>query len=168
MGRLKRSKINFTIKTWFQIKLILNIMVIVLASTAVTCTVFYFNADHEIGSSLKQFHITARNFQDYLGPSILFSALFGLLVGIVVAIFFPHKFAGPMFRIERDLSSRILDDGDLTTRFNLRDKDEYKDIAESLNSMLQNFESTVREVKSGDEKLSEMLKDEGKLNKEEL
>ncbi len=140
--------------TNFQIRLFLKIAFIIFVSITVTCSVFYFYADRKIVNSIGQFHITAKNFLDYLLPAILTSGILGFIAAMVIAIFIPHSYVGPLYRIERDL--KRIGDGDLTIRFRLRKGDELKVLAESLNIMLEKISSNVREMKSVSVKCSQL------------
>ncbi|MBI3582882.1 MAG: methyl-accepting chemotaxis protein [Nitrospinae bacterium] len=146
--------------TNFQIRLFLKIAFIIFVSITVTCGVFYFYADKEIVNSMGQFHITAENFLDYLLPAILTSGILGFIAAMVIAIFLPHSYGGPLYRIERDL--KRIGDGDMTIRFRLRKGDELKVLAESLNIMLEKISSNVREMKSVSIKCSQLVNEHEK------
>lgn len=91
MEKHRRSSINYSIKTHFQVMLFLKIAVIILVSIMVTTGVFYFYANREIGDSFKQFHITARNFLDYLLPAVIISGGLGIVVAFGIAMFIDRK-----------------------------------------------------------------------------
>lgn len=140
------SNRGYSIKTNFQIRLFLKIAFIIFVSSAVSCGVFYFYADRKIVNSMGQFHIVAENFLDYLLPTILTSGILGFVAAMLITLFFPHSYGGPLYRIERDLKK--IGDGDLTIRFHLRRGDELNELAESLNIMLEKISSNVKEMKS--------------------
>lgn len=156
MQKVRRSRINYSIKTRFQLMLILKVTFIILVSIVVTTGVFYFYANREIGDSFKQFHVTARNFLDYLLPAVIISGALGIVVALGIALFFPHSFAGPLYRIERDLKERV-GEGDLTTRFYLRKGDNVKELAESLNIMLEKLNLRIRDIGTISNDLSRLL-----------
>lgn len=156
MGKINRSRINFSIKSNFQLKLLFKILGIILFGTAVTSGVFYYYANQEIGDSFKHFHITARNFLDYLMPAIVVSGVLGFIVASIIAFFFPHTFGGPLFRIERDLAEKV-SNGDLTVRFYLRKSDALKDLCKSLNDMLEGIGKKIKEIGSASKELSQLI-----------
>ena len=149
------SNRSYLIKTNFQIRLFLKIIFIIFVSIAVSCVVFYFYADKEIVNSMGQFHITAENFLDYLLPAILTSGILWFIAAMIITIYLPHSYGGPLYRIERDLKK--IGAGDLTIRFHLRKGDELKVLAESLNIMLENISSYVKKMKSVSVKYSQFV-----------
>ncbi len=167
MRKVKKSRVNFSIKKSFQLKLIFRILFIILLGTAVTSGVFYFYANREIGSSFKHFHVSARNFLDYLFPAIMASGGLGVLVAIVVSVFFPHSIAGPLYRIERDLKEKI-GEGDLTIRFHLRNGDDLKELADNLNEVLEKTGSKIKNIESASGELSRLMLSNNSLETEGL
>lgn len=152
----KRKTINFSIKKEFQLKLLFQILGIVLAGTLITSAVFYFYANREIGDSLRSFHVNARNFLDYLFPAVMVSGLAGFIIASIISLFFPHTFGGPFFRIERDLVEKV-GEGDLTTRFYLRKGDNVKDLADSLNKMLDKLCAKMNDIETASENLKSLV-----------
>ncbi len=156
MQKIKRSNINYSIKTRFQVMLFLKVAMIVLVSIVITTSIFYFYSNREIGDSFKFFHVTARNFLDYLLPAVMVSGAFGLVVALIITLFFPHSFAGPLYRIERDIKEKI-GEGDLTARFHLRKGDNVNELADSLNSMLEKLNLKMMDIKTISNDLSRLL-----------
>jgi methyl-accepting chemotaxis protein len=82
-----------------------------------------------------------------------------ILAMAVASILISHKIAGPAYRFKRSVMS--IAEGDLTTKFNLRRDDEFKDLADSLGKMVSSLReriggilSSVNEISSGLDKLS--------------
>ncbi len=65
------------------------------------------------------------------------------LVGIL-AIVLSHRIAGPIFRIKKTLDEIIK--GDYSKRLHLRNTDELKDVAESINSLMELLEKKKNKV----------------------
>lgn len=156
MQKVKKSIINYSIKTRFQLILFFRVALIVLVSIAITTSIFYYYSNREIGDSFKQFHVTARNFLDYLLPAVMVSGALGLFAALCITLFFPHSLAGPLYRIERDLREKI-GEGDLTTRFYLRKGDKVEELAESLNIMLDKLNLKMMDMKTISNDLSRLL-----------
>ena len=163
MQKFKRKILNFSIKRSFQFKLLIRILFIILLGTAVTSGVFYFYANREISDSFRQFHITARNFLDYLLPAVLVSSGAGLTIAIIISLFFPGSLAGPLYRIERDLREKV-GEGDLTLRYRLRKGDELKDLAETLNIVLDKIGLRVKDIESASVELSQLISENDNRN----
>ena len=84
------------------------------------------------------------------------SGAFGLVVALIITLFFPHSFAGPLYRIERDIKEKI-GEGDLTARFHLRKGDNVNELADSLNSMLEKLNLKMMDIKTISNDLSRLL-----------
>lgn len=77
-----------------------------------------------------------RAFIASLSLSLLLTATFFLLLS--------HRIAGPIYRIERSIAG--VEQGDLTMRVYLRDKDEFKELGDLFNSMTGNLNDRVNKV----------------------
>lgn len=55
-----------------------------------------------------------------------------------MSIYFSHRIAGPVYRLEKNLMNMI-SEGDLTKQFCLRENDELKELAGALNTMTSNL-----------------------------
>lgn len=163
MQKFKRKVLNFSIKRSFQFKLLLKILFIIFLGTAVTSGVFYFYANREISDSFRQFHITARNFLDYLLPAVLVSGGLGSIIAITLSLFFPLSLAGPLYRIEKDLREKV-GEGDLTVRYRLRKGDELKDLADTLNIVLEKISLRVKDIDSASVELSQLISENDNRN----
>ncbi len=163
----RRSRINFSIKRKMQIRLFINCMLISVVAIGLMAVIFYFYSNREIGESYRQFHVQARNFLDYLLPAVLGAIVLGVIASILIAVFFPHKIAGPLYRIERDLKDRI-GNGDLTVRFNLRKGDEVGDLAAALNETLEKLSSRIEYIKAPLEELESSTARGKNCSQEEL
>lgn len=91
----------------------------------------------EVRRSLDELtHNMIRAFVASLVLSLLLTATFFLLLS--------HRIAGPIYRIERSIQG--VEQGDLTMRVYLRDKDEFKDLGDLFNSMTGNLNDRVNKV----------------------
>ena len=72
-------------------------------------------------------------------PIVLF---FLFLWGLVLS----HRFAGPIFRLERELER--IGQGDFSQRVHFRRKDELKSVAERLNRVLDTVEKLTKQARS--------------------
>ncbi len=166
MERVKRRNINFSIKRNMQIRLLLKLLTVVLVSVGLTGAFFYLYSNRKIEDSFTRFHVQAESFLDYLLPAILIAILLGLLVGFIMILFFPHKIAGPLYRIERDLKEKV-GEGDLTIRFKVRKGDEVEELAESINVMLDKMSARIGRIDSVTKELLDLLEG-GDLDRDRL
>ncbi len=156
----RRKTINYSVKRNMQVRLFLKVLSISLTGIALMAVIFYLYSNREINENYRQFHIHAQNFLDYLLPTVALSVLAAVLSAAAITIFFPHKIAGPLHRIETDMKERI-SKGDLTVRFNLRNGDEVSDLAEAINHSLDELKQKIERAKKPAEELDSIIKNMG-------
>ncbi len=152
MVKNRRSVINYSIKRQMQIRLLLRVMVIALLAAGLTSIFFYVYSSQEVGQSFKQFHVNARTFLDFLFPFIIMALVAGTVTALGVALFFPHRIAGPLYRIERDIKEKVAN-GDFTVKFSVRKGDEVRELADALNTMVEKLRLKLCEIKSASDEL---------------
>ncbi len=134
-------------------RLLAKVMLIALVSVGLNALLFYLYSNREIGASFKQFHVNATSFLDLLLPAVIGSLVIGLVLAFVISLFLPHKIAGPLFRLERDLTDK-LGEGNLTVKFIVRKNDEFKELADTLNVMTGKLKAKVERIKTASDELS--------------
>lgn len=149
----RRSVINYSIKKQMQFRLLVRVMLIALIATGIAAAFFYFYSNQEIGQSFKQFHIHARSFLDFLLPAIVVALIIGIVIAFGMAIFFPHRIAGPLYRMERELKEKV-GEGDLTVRFSVRNGDEVGELADALNIMVEKLRLRLGRIKTASDELA--------------
>ncbi len=149
----RRSVINYSIKKQMQFRLLARVMLIALIATGLVAAFFYFYSNQEIGQSFRHFHIQARNFLDFLLPSIVIALIIGIVIAFSMAIFFPHRIAGPLYRMERELKEKV-SEGDLTVRFSVRKGDELGELAQALNIMIEKLNLRLGRIKTASDELA--------------
>jgi methyl-accepting chemotaxis protein len=159
VNKNRRKRINFSVKRQMQVRLLLKILLIISVSVGLMGIIFYIYSNREIASTYRQFHIQAKNFLDYLLPAVVGSLFIALIAALAIGIFFPHRIAGPLYRIERDLKEKV-GSGDLTVRFVLRKGDEVHDLANAINTTLEMLGQKVKNIKEPIEKLDSLLTEE--------
>lgn len=155
-GNNKRKGINYSIKRRLQLRLFFKVLSVAMIGTGIMAAIFYIYSNREIGGSYRQFHIHARNFLDYLLPAIALSMVSSFVLAAAITIFFPHRIAGPLFRIERELKEKI-GEGDLSVRFTLRKGDEVSDLADALNSALEKLCRDIENIRRPAEELESRI-----------
>ncbi len=160
-NRRRPVLINYSIKRRMQLRLLFKVMLTTLIALGLTTIFFYVYSNQEVGNSFKEFHIHARSFLDLLLPGVLLALLVGIVIAFVAAVFFPHKIAGPLYRIEKDIKNE-LGEGNFTGRFTVRKGDEVEELAEALNTMVEKLKPRLDEIQRITEELSDLNeKDEG-------
>jgi len=78
--------------------------------------------------------------KSFLYLSVLVPIIFNTLIGIYFLLHFTNKFAGPLFRLERELDECIKTDKKLSIKF--RDDDYLRSIAAKLNTYVQKTQAS--------------------------
>lgn len=99
--------------------------------------------------------------------------VFTILVA-AAAIYFSHRIAGPIYRLEKDILHMVAE-ADLTQQFRLRKNDELQELADALNSMVANLRAKLladeqyqERIREGLQTIQETLRDGTPLTDEAL
>ena len=111
--------------------------------------IIYIMSSAALTTTFENCRLSVKSTADFILPAVLLSsAVVIVLIGlsaIAVTLFTSHKIAGPLYRIEKDVEEVAA--GNLNTRFNLREGDEIKALAESLNYMTTSLRADIDEMK---------------------
>ncbi|MEW5800836.1 MAG: methyl-accepting chemotaxis protein [bacterium] len=129
----KRKWFNLGIKRQFQLRILGWILLIVVISSLISGGIFYHYSNRQIDTTYKQFHVQLHNMRQVLIPWTLLAIGIGGFLALTVALFYPQKLAGPLYRLERRIQSIAL--GNLHEDFRLRSNDELQDLAREINQM---------------------------------
>jgi methyl-accepting chemotaxis protein len=143
-GYSRKKFFNFSIKRKLQLRMLVKIWSIIFASLFLTGIIFYFYSDISVGKSYRLFHVKAQNFLDFLLPVLLTGFFASLILGILAALFFPHAIAGPLYRIESQLID--IGRGNLNKEFKIREGDDVKDLADSVNVMIRELRNKLKRI----------------------
>ncbi|MEK6540080.1 MAG: methyl-accepting chemotaxis protein, partial [Deltaproteobacteria bacterium] len=96
---------------------------------------------------------------DFFLPMLLLSNLIivgiSAVIGIAVLIFLSHRLAGPLYRFENILDT--IKKGDLTQRFKLREKDQFVELANSINEHTDTLDKNMGHLKAGVMEFSQLI-----------
>lgn len=136
------------IKKEFQFKFILKFCLILLAGVVISTGLLFFLSQETLTSSFENSRLVIKNTGLAILPAIIMTNLITLgiicIATIIVTLFVSHRIAGPMFRFEKDLE-RIMK-GDLSVNINLRKKDQFFEVASTLNNMTQGINEKISKV----------------------
>jgi hypothetical protein len=91
----------------------------------------YIDFDFQkVTSGIKRFELVL--------PPVIINNLLLMVIIIVVGIFYSHRIAGPIYRLEQDIA-RVLS-GERNVQVKLRQKDKLKPLAEQVNRLINEFE----------------------------
>lgn len=141
----KRKMLNLTIHRDMQVRMISRITLLLFVCLLFSSLVYFFFSNREITASFQMFHVHARNFLDFLLPTVLGSFLFSLIIGAGASLFFPKNIVGGLYRIEREVEKIAA--GDLTVQITLRKGDVVRSLAEQVNQMTVQFRAKMLTVR---------------------
>jgi methyl-accepting chemotaxis protein len=156
----KRKKLNLKVKQDFQVWLLLRIMGTAILTIVVASIILYFYSATVVDTDYLSHTLKVRKISEVLLPVILAASLTSICAGLLLALFLPQKIAGPIFRIEQDLTQ--IKNGDLTKTINLRYADILKDFAQTINMTIDDFRNKINDVKEANSDL------EAKITKGEI
>jgi methyl-accepting chemotaxis protein len=145
--------------------MLIKIWLILFVSLLVAGVIFYFYSDINVGKSYRLFHVKAKNFLDFLLPVLVCGFVTSLVLGVLVALFFPHAFAGPLHRIEKELKD--IGHGNLDKRIMLRKGSEIHDLANAINDMTENLRNKIQGIRDAGGQINEIVEKVSPKNIEE-
>ncbi len=145
MSVIKRTK--YFIKPGFQSRLtaIMILLVIIVANLVGGLT--YCFAYEKLTEMFTEFKVPigVEQLTKLLLPGVLLSELISIFLVGFLCIKITHTIAGPVYRMER--VARGIGEGDLTNFIKLRQRDELKDLADSMNEMTLGLRNRVINLK---------------------
>ncbi len=158
MGNIKR-RIYFIDKK-FQTKFIFKFcLIVVVASLALTALLIYFSQGSTT-VAIENTKVKVMSTADFMLPvfiqtiAIVFAA--AALAVLILSLLVSHKIAGPLYRIKREIDA--LKEGDFRRSFNLRKKDQLKDLAQSLDQMCNSLKDKHLRIRDKSAALRDYLK----------
>ncbi len=172
---MKFRRRHYITSPGFQWKMVLPFVVLSLLVSVVSNMAFNILATGKLDALRWSIHIDEQTVNGFLRPlfftvniaSVVTVSLLLVIAGIVMM----EKVKGPFFRISKEL--KRIREGDLEENIALRGGDEFKDVAEALNEMLDLMRGKVAEFKRDYRKISrdierlEIARAEGKPIKDE-
>lgn len=146
---------NYSIKRRLQLRMLIKIWGIVFISLVLASVVFYFYSNINVGTSYRLFHVKAKNFLDFLFPVLVCGFFASLILGTVVALFFPHPFAGPLHRIENELVD--IGRGNLSKQIKLRKGSEAHDLADTVNAMVAGLRDQIKIISDAADEIGKLV-----------
>ena len=148
----KNRRRNYFIDRKFQSIFILKFCALVIIGAVISGAIIYALSMSTVTTTFENSRLMIKSTADYMLPAVLLSgAIVVILTGlatIMVTLFTSHRISGPLYRVEKDLEE--IASGNLTKRFNLRQTDELKKLAENLNNTVEalrtEFEQLKREI----------------------
>lgn len=143
----KRRKIRI-VKMEFQKNFILKFCVIIIFSALTIAAIVYTLSIPSATTVFENSRLAIKSTADFILPLLILSSLVAIVVAgsitIIITLFISHRIAGPLYRLENDIAE--INRGNLGVEIHVRQKDEFQNLAKSLNQMLKTIRDTVVEA----------------------
>lgn len=141
---------NYFVKQDFQGRFILRFFLTILLSAIVFTIILSIFSAHTITITYKDSFLRIEKTPKALFYEIIRAhGLYIFLIGVgisTLSLFLSHRIAGPLYRFEKSIEEIIR--GNLSFRIKLRKKDEAKELAESINRMIETLSSHLLQIKA--------------------
>ena len=146
----KNRRRSYYINRKFQRDFILKFCLLVIVGAVVFGGILYFTSKSTVTTTFINSRLRIISTADYILPAILLSSVIVIiLTGIAtigVTLFTSHRIVGPLYRIEKDVMEVAT--GNLAKKIKLRQTDEIKSLAESINVMVDMIRGDIHAVKN--------------------
>ena len=157
--RYKRK--SYFINKTFQSEFILKFCGLVILGSIVFGVILYICSKHTLTTSFENSRLVIKSTADYIFPGLLFggivAAIITALAASVVVVLMTHRIAGPMYRFERYVNE--IGFGRLCPDLKIRKKDQFQNMADSLNKMTQGLRFGLGEVNNVSDKLDKLIEE---------
>jgi methyl-accepting chemotaxis protein len=150
--KLKRRR--YIIDSRLQIRYALLFVLVSLISNILAVTAFNSLALKQLDTLMWSTHISINSTDELIRPIFIFinviNFVFVAVLLVLTGFLMMKKTSGPLIRMSRDI--RKVTDGDLSSLIVLRQKDDFKDVADELNRMtgkLRERFSNLKEMYEG-------------------
>src|SRR3989338_21534 len=137
-SRNRRSIKNYLIKRKLQTDFILKFCLLLVLACAIMSALVYLLSEKTTTTSFENLRLTVKSTADFILPALILSSFVAIILvaiaTIIVFLIITHRIAGPLHRLETDLTE--IAKGNLTKDIHLRKKDEFKALAAIINSLL--------------------------------
>ncbi len=153
---LRKLRRKYFLPDSSQPRLLLGIELIFFILLVISGFIFYLVANQDLTASYYQAHLKINNLRNILLPTLIALNLAGLIVGAVLALFFTHRIAGPLYRLSRIM--RNIGTGNLDHVIKFRKGDEMKEMERATETMLLGLNQRIQTIKKRSDHLEELAK----------
>lgn len=149
---------TYLIQKGFQTKMIFHVVSLVVIGTIITGAIAYGIVAYQQKMAKSELFAVTNTFGDdpkiitrtqVVRPAIISSLVITNLVSIIVVsglmLFYSHRIAGPVYKIRKAMGQ--VENGQFGSDVNLRIKDEFQELADSFNLMIDGLRKRIMEVK---------------------
>ena len=152
---------HYLIDKKFQLTFIMKFSAVVILSSLVIGALIFYLSRNSTTVAIENTRVFVKPTSDFILPQLVItviavSVVFSAVL-FVMALIATHRIAGPLYRLRKEIDS--FSGGDLTSAFIIRDKDQLKELAKSLNDMGTVLRQKHVELKMKTDSLRSFLKD---------
>ena len=148
-GAMKKKKNGASvIDRVFKIRFGMKLCLVATSGLIAVTAIVYSAASQKLGGNYAEAVYTIADLKIKIFPLIFASfytagiLAFATISTAVISLFFSHKIAGPVYRMERSLEA--VESGDLTIKTTLRSGDQLMPVAEDVNEMVRSLNHRVK------------------------
>jgi methyl-accepting chemotaxis protein len=158
MGYKRR---NYFINKTFQSEFILKFCGLVILGSVLFGIILYMFSKNALTTSFENSRLVIKSTADYIFPGLLFggiiTAVITALAAGAVVILMTHRIVGPMYRFEKYIKE--IGSGRLNSDLKIRKKDQFQNMADSLNNMTKDLKLGLGEVNEVSDKLDKLIEE---------
>ena len=152
---------RYFINRKFQIEFSFRFLLIIAAASIAVMLLFFYNSRGTLTAGYTGTEVKLLQTGAYFLPSLIVSTIiivvFSCITGAIALILLSHRLAGPLFRFQATLDE--LSAGNLTRRFSLRHKDQFKDLADRINALSAVLDGKMGDIKRRAAEISRIIAD---------
>ncbi|PKK92078.1 MAG: hypothetical protein CVV64_01280 [Candidatus Wallbacteria bacterium HGW-Wallbacteria-1] len=152
-----KARRQYLINKGFQARLTMIILLLVIIVANVTGGLVFAVMKTDMGRSGIFMLLNISNPEDMLLPAVIASEVISVLIVAMISLFVTHRMAGPVYRFERVIEDML--SGRLNFTFKIRDKDEFKELASMLDSLIGEYCVRIDTIKDETQQIRETLDD---------
>ena len=158
-ARTKRR--NYLVDRNFQVGFIFKFGVtVIISSFAIGGLIFYLTRNSTT-VAIENTQVIVKSTADFILPilvlTVVIVAFFSSLALSAMALIVSHRIVGPLYRLRKEVE--MFKEGDFTKEFQVRNKDQLKDLAKSLGEMSSTLRKRHTELKRRSGQLQQFLKE---------
>jgi len=158
---MRSKRKQYFINKTFQSEFILKFCGLVILGSAAFGVILFLFSKHTLTTSFENSRLMIKSTADYIFPGLLFggaiTAVITALAACVIVILMTHRIVGPMHRFEKYIKE--IGSGMLNSDLKIRRKDQFQNMADSLNNMTKDLKFGLGEVNAVSNKLDKLIEE---------
>ena len=152
-----RRRTHYFVKKSYQLNFIFQFCSLVFLGAVISTGLLFFLSHGTLTTSFEHSRVIVKKTALAILPSLIYTNIITLILitiaTIIVVLIISHKIVGPILRFEKYILE--IEQGDLTGRIRLREKDQVQDLAVSLNQMATSLHKKIADIRNDIDQLRE-------------